>query len=358
MLFPTTVVGSLPRPEYVKDLQNLKPINDFEYITWQSQMNNAVEFVISMMNNTGIDIITDGEWRRKSYTDVFAQMASGFIEGEKIGKEFSVVGNKKVFGYVVIDKIKHIENFIAKEAGFAKSHTKQKLKICIPSPFILGQRMWHDGVSNNAYLNQRDFVLDTIEVLRNEIKEIHKIGVETIQIDEPTLSAFIDPIARKKFSNPEKDLDFLVECINQVTYGFDDINFALHICRFNRGRLGWRNEGGYEPIIPALKKINVQEYTLEFSIPVAGDYEILKKLPEDKKIALGCVDCRQSTIESPETIANRVEIALKFIDKERILLSPDCGFAPAISSDIPLDEAYQKLQNEAKAATLLRDKYS
>ena len=90
MLFPTTVVGSLPRLEYVKDLQNLKPTNDFEHVAWESQINNAVKFIISMMNQTGIDIITDGEWRRKSYTDVFAQMASGFVEGEKIGKEFSI----------------------------------------------------------------------------------------------------------------------------------------------------------------------------------------------------------------------------------------------------------------------------
>lgn len=358
MLFPTTVVGSLPRPEYVKDLLNLKTNNKCEYINREKQINNALEFVISMMNQSGIDIITDGEWRRKSYTDVFAQMASGFAEGEKVGKEFSIVGNKKAYGYVVIDKIKHRENFIANETYFAKSHTKRKLKICIPSPFILGQRMWHKGVSDHAYPNEHDFINDTIQILRNEIKEIQKIGVETIQIDEPTLSSFIDPIEIKNFSNPKKDLDFLIECINQITHGFDDINFALHICRFNRGRLGWRNEGGYEPILPALKNINVQEFTLEFSIPVAGDYEILKRLPQDKNIALGCVDCRQPTIETPETIAKRVEIALNFIDKERILLSPDCGFAPAISSDIPLDEAYKKLQNEVKAAILLREKYS
>jgi 5-methyltetrahydropteroyltriglutamate--homocysteine methyltransferase len=122
--------------------------------------------------------------------------------------------------------------------------------------------------------------------------------------------------------------------------------------------LGWVNEGGYEPIIPALNKLDVHQYTLEYSIPASGNVNVLKNLPEDRDVALGCVDCRSAAIDTPEQIVTRVETAMQFIDKERILLSPDCGFAPGIGGSIPLDESYAKLKNEVRAAEILRERYA
>jgi len=111
-------------------------------------------------------------------------------------------------------------------------------------------------------------------------------------------------------------------------------------------------------IIETMKKINVDQYVMEFSIPAAGDVAILKELPDDKLIGLGCVDCRFETIDTADQIVARVEEAIKYVEPERISLNPDCGFAPGLKVKIPLDEAYLKLKNEAEAARRLRDKYA
>ena len=145
--------------------------------------------------------------------------------------------------------------------------------------------------------------------------------------------------------------------LNRIVEGVDGIKIAIHLCRRNKGRSGWVGEGGYEPILPYLKKLHVHQYVMEFTIPAAGDVEVLRELPEDKEVGLGCVDCRGEHIDTPEEIVGRVERALKYLSPERITLNPDCGFAPGSEAHIPMDEAYQKLRNEARAAEILRDKY-
>jgi 5-methyltetrahydropteroyltriglutamate--homocysteine methyltransferase len=96
---------------------------------------------------------------------------------------------------------------------------------------------------------------------------------------------------------------------------------------------------------------------MEFTIPVAGDLSVLEELPENASVGLGCVDCRGETIDSVETIVERVEKALKYLPPQRILLNPDCGFAPGSAAEIPIDEAYAKLSNEAEAARRLRERF-
>lgn len=110
--------------------------------------------------------------------------------------------------------------------------------------------------------------------------------------------------------------------------------------------------------MPALRRLRVSQYVLEFTIPVAGDFAVLRRLPDDRLIGLGCVGCRGATVEAPETIADRVSAALRHVDRERLSLNPDCGFAPGSAADIPIDEAYAKLGSEAAAAKILRDRYS
>src|SRR5262249_54538445 len=127
--------------------------------------------------------------------------------------------------------------------------------------------------------------------------------------------------------------------------------------RRNKARQGWIGEGGYGPILGHLAKLKVKQYMLEFSIPAAGDFAVLRDLPADKAIGLGCVDCRGEHIDSPEEIEARREKALQHVAADRITLHPDCGFAPGSAADIPIDEAYRKLCNEALAAEHLRKKH-
>ena len=357
-LFPTTVVGSMPRTAFVVELLQPETVERLGQETTASRLDSAVRYMIAMMENTGIDIISDGEWRRVSYTGVFSQMLDGFVGGTELSANRRTLDLGAANHQVVVEPMRNHRHFIAKEAAFLKANTDQKVKVCLPSPFILGHRMWHPEASAKAYPTRRDFVRATVPILRAELEAVRDTGVDVIQIDEPHLSGFCDPVERKKFDDPDTDLDFLVECLNDMVQGVEGATIALHICRFNRGRLGTTNEGGYEPIVPALRKLKVDEFTLEFAIPQAGDMRVLSQLPEDKRVALGCVDCRSAKIDTPAEIVARVERAMQFLPKERISLAPDCGFSPGGAMNIPLDEAYTKLKNEVEAAQILRERYA
>jgi 5-methyltetrahydropteroyltriglutamate--homocysteine methyltransferase len=138
----------------------------------------------------------------------------------------------------------------------------------------------------------------------------------------------------------------------------DGITIAVHLCRRNWGRRGWGAAGGYESILHQMRRLKVRHFLLEFSIPVAGDLAVLRELPGDIRIGLGCVDVRFPEIESAETIAERAEKALAHVSADRLVLNPDCGFAPGKDHEIPLEEAYAKLKSLAGAAKLLRQRHT
>ncbi len=344
-LFPTSVVGSLPRPQFVQDTI----LNDGD--PFSPVMDKAVAYAVALQEQAGLDIISDGEWRRKSYVGVIANIASGFKHyfNQEDGRSWHTVEEK-----IVYDR----PGWFAREAKFLKQQTDKKIKICLPSPYLLGQRLWDAEKSKLAYPTRDSFVQELIPILRNEIILLREAGTDIAQIDDPHICLFVDKELRKQFADPEKELAYACRIVNEVVQGIDGIEIALHLCRRNKGRQGWIGQGGYEAIIPAISAIDVDQFVLEYSIPVAGDFAALKLLPEKFKIGLGCVECRFEHIDTPEEIVARVEQALQYVSPERIMLNPDCGFAPGSQANIPLDEAYRKLKNEAIAAQMLRSKYS
>ena len=195
-------------------------------------------------------------------------------------------------------------------------------------------------------------------ILRKEIVALRDAGVSVIQIDEPELGVLVDPDSRAQFDDPQYEMDLAVDKINEMIFGIDGVRLALHLCRLNTRTRGWVWEGGYEPIIDAMKRVKVDQYVMEFTIPAAGKVDVIKQLPEDSLIGLGSVDCRSEHVDTPEEIVARVEEAMRYVEPERLSLNPDCGFAPDKSFNIPLNEAYSKLKNEAEAARRLRDKYA
>lgn len=163
---------------------------------------------------------------------------------------------------------------------------------------------------------------------------------------------------RAQVADPDAEAALSVGLLNEIVDGVEGIQTAIHRCRRNKARQGWVGEGGYDPIVPFLRRLRVDQYVLEFTIPVAGDFAVLRKLPDDRLVGLGCVDGRAAAIDSAETIVDRVEQALGHVDRERVSLNPDCGFAPGSAADIPIDEAYAKLRNEAAAARILRERHA
>jgi 5-methyltetrahydropteroyltriglutamate--homocysteine methyltransferase len=195
-----------------------------------------------------------------------------------------------------------------------------------------------------------------VPVLRSELLAVREVGVDIIQLDEPHLCVLVDPEVRARFADPEAEMQRAVDWINQIVDGVDGVTLAVHLCRRNWGRRGWGAAGGYEAILAHVKRLRVRQLMLEFSIPVAGDVAILRELPAATRIGLGCVDVRFPEVELPERIAERVDKALAHVAAHRLMLNPDCGFAPGKDHEIPLEEAYAKLKSLGAAGRLLRER--
>jgi 5-methyltetrahydropteroyltriglutamate--homocysteine methyltransferase len=313
------------------------------------RLDAAVGYIVAMQEAAGLDVVSDGEWRRLSYIGVIADICNGFEVTYRGGQPWTTV-------------VRPVEirnaGLVAREAVFVREHSRAEAKAALPSPYLLGQRMWDEAASAGAYPTREAFMRALVPVLRGELQALRAAGIRRVQFDDPHLCLFVDERVRRQFGDATAEMDLCVDLLNEILDGFDDLLTAIHLCRRNKARQGWVGEGGYAPIVEHLRRLRVQEYMLEFSIPVAGDYAVLAELPEDRRIGLGCVDCRGEHVDTPEEIVARVEKALRYVDPERLSLHPDCGFAPGSSADIPIDEAYKKLCHEVEAARVLREKYS
>jgi len=349
-LFPTSVIGSLPRPRFVRDLiADDCRIQGEEY---GRLMGQAIRAAVAMQETAGLDVITDGEWWRKSYIGVIAELAHGFelSRNPADGRPWTVV----------VDKLSPKRpGFIAQEIKFLKTLTKRKLKATVPAPALLGERMWDPVKSAKAYPNRDDFVRDCVPILRREVELLRDEGVSIVQVDDPHLCLFVDPRVRRQYDDADRASDFAVDMDNRVVDGIKGVKLAVHLCRRAgaRARGEADHRGGYDPILAQLGRLKVDHITMEFTSPGAGDMSVFKRLPEHVEIGLGCVSCQPGQIDSSDVIVERVEQALKHVAPERITLNPDCGFAPGSAAEVSLDEVYTKLKNEVAAARRLREKY-
>ncbi|MCB9782161.1 MAG: cobalamin-independent methionine synthase II family protein [Candidatus Omnitrophica bacterium] len=349
-LFPTSVVGSMPRPAFVRDLIMADP--PLEAAEFKSKMDSAIRYVVALQEQAGLDVITDGEWRRKSYIGVIAELAEGFELGvnESDGRPWTTVVGK-------LSPKK--PGFIAEEVRFLKSISDRLIKATLPAPALLGERMWDPEMSKDAYPTREEFVRDCVPILRREVEFLIEAGSDIIQIDDPHLCLFVDEEVRAKYEDPVGAMDFSVEMVNAVVEGFDRARFALHLCRRAGARVRGekRHAGGYGPILEHLNRLDYGHLTMEFSTPEAGDCDVFKDLRDDFEIGLGSVGVTPGQVDSAEEIASRVRRVAEHVDPKRIVLNPDCGFAPGSGAVVSLDETYEKLKQEVLAGKILREEF-
>src|SRR5687768_5217717 len=187
VLFPASVVGSIPRPQFVLDLISDDRIAPADY---DHRMESAVRYAVAMQENAGLDVLTDGEWWRKSYIGVIAELAHGFEVGTNPadGRPWTVVTGKLS---------PKNPGTIAREVKLLKKITKKMIKATLPAPALLGERMWDPEKSKKAYPNRDDFVRDCVPILRKELELLRDAGATIVQIDDPHLCLVVDPAVGK-----------------------------------------------------------------------------------------------------------------------------------------------------------------
>ncbi len=374
--FPTAVVGSLPRPLWILDsiqsystnyVANRREIqSDWENEILARQLSNplsksdlkflldeGIKSILSMQRIAGINIVSDGEWRRTSFTEVICSGLTGFKPDLLNG-----------FVSIVTAPIKRTKHILKEEALFLLSNCEDLFKIALPTPLLMSHRHWTSDNSTKAYPHRQDFIDDLIPIIANEAIDLIKLGVPFIQFDDPGLCLLVDNKYQAEYGQFDEELNRAVVSLNNVVdlirKGCPNENYklGLHLCRAHRKR-GIGGSGDYSSILDKVLQINVDQYLMEFSVSEAGSYEVLKDIDlEDKTIGLGVIDVRDEKVRNPELLKRECEQILRYIEPNKIWLNPDCGFSPGSTNPIPLSECYRKLKSLSELALIMRKEFS
>lgn len=350
----THPIGSLPRPQAIRDL--LERRSGFSSETFQKLLDDMVQFAIHLQELAGLDVVSDGEWRRIQYIREFLLRIGGFERCRR----YSHQGEEKVTD-VVVRRMNRADPVFADDAKFLATHTDRATKFALPSPFLIAVRYWHSDHSRDAYPTMQHFLNHLAELLAREAQAIAAAGIDIVQIDDPALTYFCDPelvagqTHDERLRRPwdiDEELPQAIAAISQVVAGLP-CEVHLHCCHSVYKR---RSDvrGDYKPLLPHLRDLKVDRVNLEFAYPGTGEVDDLRLLPSHFGVGMGVVDVRSAVLQSVEQIAELATAGLKILEPSRIALNPDCGFAPDAGEPPTLDEAYEKLRRLVAAAKAVR----
>jgi 5-methyltetrahydropteroyltriglutamate--homocysteine methyltransferase len=357
-LFHTQVIGSLPRPAAVRELLTRResmPAREYE-----RALDDVVRFAIRLQELAGLDVVSDGEWRRTHYIGEFLRRIGGF---EQV-RPFQHAGETKLTD-VVVRKISATGPVWSRDAEFLVENTTRVTKFAIPSPFLIAIRYWHEDFSTDAYPTFEHFVEHLTEVLRREAQALVDAGVDIVQIDDPALTYFCDrrlmdsgdshdDRLRREW-NIDRQFPDAVNAINGVVDGLE-AEIHLHCCHSVYRRQS-DVHGDYKPILPRLGSAHIDRVNIEFAYHDTGVPDDLKLLPENLGVGMGVVDVRGESLQSVEEIEAIGAAGAEIIAPTRIALNPDCGFAPDFGEPPTIDEAFEKLSRMCQAAARLRTRF-
>jgi 5-methyltetrahydropteroyltriglutamate--homocysteine methyltransferase len=350
-------IGSLPRPQVVRDLLARRPALSPEQ--YSAPLDDLVRFAIRLQELAGLDVVSDGEWRRTQYIREFLTRVGGFERCRK----FTHQGQTK-YTEVVVRRVSATEPVFAADARFLAANTDRVTKFALPSPFLIAVRYWHEDHSRDAYPTLQHFLDDLATVLAREARALVEAGIDIVQLDDPALTYFCDRQLMSGGSshderlrrdwNVERQFPAAIAAINRVVDGLE-AEVHLHCCH----SVYKRNSdvtGDYQPILPLLAGARVDRVNLELAYPGTGEVSDLKLLPEHLSVGLGVVDVRNERAQSIEEIEALAAAGAEVVSPARIALNPDCGFAPDAGEPPTLDEAYEKLTRLVAAARRLRQR--
>jgi 5-methyltetrahydropteroyltriglutamate--homocysteine methyltransferase len=359
--FYTQGIGSLPRPQVVRDLLAKK--RDMSADPFARTMDDLVIFAIRLQEQAGLDVVSDGEWRRSQYIREFLDRVGGFERCRR----FSHQGETKLTDVVVRRMTAH-ESVFREDARFLSAHTDRVTKFALPSPFLIAVRYWHEDHSRAAYPTVQHFLDHLAEVLAREARALVEVGIDIVQLDDPAMTYFCDrrltegAIADihderlRRTWNADRQFPEALAAIHRVAEGLR-AEVHLHCCHSVYKR---RSDvtGDYKPILPRLGDAKVDRLNLEFAYPGTGDVTDLALLPAHVGLGMGVIDVRSEHLQTVEQIEALGEAGARLVGPDRMALNPDCGFAPDAGEPPTIDEAYEKLRRLVAAAKRLRQRFA
>ncbi|TYR33197.1 5-methyltetrahydropteroyltriglutamate--homocysteine methyltransferase [Mesorhizobium microcysteis] len=339
-LLPTSLVGSYAQPEWLIDRKKLAgrfPPRVRALELWRvapewldQAQDDATLLAIRDQERAGLDIITDGEMRRESYSNRFATALEG-VDLDNPGSALDRSGHPNPVPRVV-GKIRRKHAVEVRDVEFLRANTDRVIKITVPGAFTMAQQ-----AQNDFYESEEELALDYAAAVNEEIKDLFAAGADIVQVDEPYMQA-----------RPEKARQYGLKALNRALEGVEG-ETAVHIC-FGYAAIIHERPEGYS-FLPELAGSAAKAVSIE-TAQSGLDCSVLAKLP-DKKIILGVLDLSDPEVESAETVAARIRRALPYVSADRIVIAPDCGL-----KYLPRETAFGKMKAMADGAALVRAELS
>ena len=336
MLFPTTLVGSYPQPEWLIDRKKLAgrfPPRVRAKELWRvpeprlaEAQDDATLLAIRAQERAGLDIITDGEIRRESYSNRFATALEG-IDIDHPGTALDRSGHPNPVPRIV-GKIRRKHPVEVEDLLFLRKNTSRKTKITVPGPFTMSQQ-----AQNDFYKSADEAAMAYAVAVNEEIRDLFAAGADIVQIDEPYMQA-----------RPEKAREYGLEALNRALEGVKGTT-AVHIC-FGYAAIIHSRPSGYS-FLPELAGCSCQQVSIE-AAQSNLDTAVLEKL-RGKKIMVGCIDLSDMTVETPQKVVERIRRALEHVKPEDVIVAPDCGM-----KYLPREVAFGKMKAMVEGAKILR----
>jgi 5-methyltetrahydropteroyltriglutamate--homocysteine methyltransferase len=337
MLFPTTLVGSYPQPEWLIDRERLAgrfPPRVRARELWRvpepylaQAQDDATIMAIKAQEDAGLDIITDGEIRRESYSNRFATALDG-VDLDNPGTALDRSGHPNPVPRVV-GPIRRRHAVGVRDLEFLRGHTRRHVKVTVPGPFTMAQQAQIDFYGGSREEAAMDYAL----AVNAEIRDLFNAGADIVQIDEPYMQA-----------RPEEARAFGLAALNRALEGVSGTT-AVHIC-FGYAAIIHVRPSGYS-FLPELADCHCAQVSIE-TAQSNLDCAVLKGLP-GKKVILGVIDLSSNAVESPEIVASRIRRALPYVDPRNLLVAPDCGM-----KYLSREAAFGKLQAMVAWAQMVR----
>jgi 5-methyltetrahydropteroyltriglutamate--homocysteine methyltransferase len=360
MPYHADVIGSLLRPQYLSDARAALADDRISNEEFKRIEDRAVDQAIAMQEGVGLDVVNDGELRRFSFLDHLLGDMEGVADMPGAAVHFHAPDPAQDWNwhppFTVTGRIRPKGPMMTiEEFSYARGRARVPVKITMPSPLVM-YGAWSPQYSRPAYSDPFELFADAADIIRAEARELAKLGCTYIQIDSPDLGTLVDPENRDLREglgmDTERTLTEGVDIINSVA-DVPGVTFGLHICKGNY-QSKWIATGGYEFTADKVfsRSSNFDVFLLEYDDERSGSFEPLANVPDDKVVVLGLVSSKLPELEPVNLLVDRINEAARYVDRERLALSTQCGFSPvSIGANLISEETEErKLELVAEVA--------
>ncbi len=380
LMIRADVIGSLLRPPELLQAREDYAAGRISPAAFKKIEDRAVDWAIDLQVEAGLEVVTDGELRRLSFQSQLPEAVEGFGEwdldaflwgewrgDERVGdwkrerpKNLGVVSKLRRKRHLSSEEFTYLRARLAgvrphplsSESGTLGVAPTPKITLTSPS---LWSNFWSPKLSIHVYPTLDSFLADVVDIMREEVEELVRLGATYVQIDAPHYPLLLDPKTRAFYESQGWDLDRWlsrgIEMDNAIMGGFPGVTFGFHLCRGNQGSR-WLTEGGYDLIArPIFQGIRAHRLLLEYDDERSGSFEPLREVPDDKLVVLGLVTTKTPRRETPEELMARIREASRYVPMERLALSPQCGFATSvIGNQLSVEDEKRKLKTIVETA--------